>query len=458
VHKIRYQRIFADSYPRLFIDIMRLLSLRLRLFLLACGFLPLWSQAAPPIAHWQTPQGARVYFVASDALPILDVQVQFPAGSAQDPPGKSGLSALTFSLLETGAGALDEEQIADAWADEGAQFSASTDPDRGGVRLRTLAAQPQRGRSLALLQTLLSKPNFPTVALQREKNRIIEEIKEADTRPDALASKAFFAALYPGHPYGVHPDVQSVSGLEREDVFGFYRRTVWASQAVISIVGQLSRQEAQEIAQGIAAALPSSSEAPARALPEVVWPAARVQKIAHHAQQSHILMGLPTIARGDADYFPLLVGNYVLGGGGFVSRLMKEVREKRGYAYSVYSYLNPLKQPGVFQIGLQTRREQAQEALATTNAVLSAFIADGPSAQELSAAQDNLANSLALRIDSNAKLLDYLSLIGFYELPLTYLDEFAHKVRAVTRQQIREAFGRHIRPEHLITVIVAPPP
>jgi zinc protease len=149
------------------------------------------------------------------------------------------------------------------------------------------------------------------------------------------------------------------------------------------------------------------------------------------------------------------VGNYTLGGGGFVSRLMKEVREKRGYAYSVYSYFAPRKLAGPFEMGMQTKRDQAQSAIKLANEVLTEFITQGPTAEELAAAKKNMIDGLALRLDSNAKLLGYLSAIGFYGLPLSYIDDFPAKVRAVTVEQVRAAFARHVTRDNLVTVIVA---
>jgi zinc protease len=166
-------------------------------------------------------------------------------------------------------------------------------------------------------------------------------------------------------------------------------------------------------------------------------------------------MGLPSLRRGDPDFFPLLVGNYTLGGGGFVSRLMNEVREKRGLAYDVHSYFAPRKLEGPFQIGLETKRGQAAEALKVVDAALDRFLHTGPSAAELKAAKQNLVDGMALRIDSNAKLLGYLSAIGFYRLPMTYLDDFPKRVEAVTAEQVRAAFSRHVVRERLVTVIVA---
>jgi zinc protease len=163
------------------------------------------------------------------------------------------------------------------------------------------------------------------------------------------------------------------------------------------------------------------------------------------------------MSRSDPDYFPLYVGNYILGGGGFVSRLMNEVREKRGLAYSVYSYFMPLQQPGVFQIGLQTKKEQADEALTLVRKTVAEFVAKGPTEKELIAAKQNIIGGFALRIDSNHKILDYLSIIGFYELPLSYLDDFTDRIERVTTGQIHDAFVRHIHPQAMAIVIVGAP-
>jgi zinc protease len=163
------------------------------------------------------------------------------------------------------------------------------------------------------------------------------------------------------------------------------------------------------------------------------------------------------MARNDEDYFPLYVGNYILGGGGFVSRLMNEVREKRGLAYSVYSYFMPMQQPGAFQIGLQTKKEQADESLKLVRETLRAFVDKGVTEKELLAAKQNIIGGFPLRIDSNKKIIDYLSVIGFYDLPLTYLDDFTARVDKVTTRQIQDAFKRRIDPDSLATVIVGAP-
>jgi zinc protease len=193
------------------------------------------------------------------------------------------------------------------------------------------------------------------------------------------------------------------------------------------------------------------------ALPAIGVPDSTPKRIAHPATQSHILLGMPSLSRGDPDFFALTVGNYVLGGGGFVSRLMNEVREKRGLAYSVYSYFMPLSEPGPFQLGLQTKKEQANDALKLVNSVVANYVENGPTAAELKAAKDNLAGGFALRIDNNRKILDNLSVIGFYKLPLDYLDRWVDNVERVTVADVKAAFARHVKPAQFATVVVGAP-
>jgi zinc protease len=343
-------------------------------------------------------------------------------------------------------------------ADIGAQLGGSFDQDRSSVSLRTLSSAAERDKALDIMARVLQHPLFAAEILAREKARVIAALKEAETKPESIADKAFQKALYGAHPYAlqVSGDVASVEKITAQDLGDFYRTHYQASAAVVAIMGDVSRAQAEAIAQRLTAQLPSGAKAPA--LPDVVMKIApSEQRIAHPASQSHILIGAPGMARSDPDYFPLYVGNYILGGGGFVSRLMAEVREKRGLAYSVYSYFMPLKQPGAFQIGLQTKKEQADEALQLVRSTLAEFIAKGPTEKELVAAKQNIIGGFPLRIDSNRKILDYLSIIGFYDMPLTYLDDFSRNVEQVSVAQIRAAFARHVDPQAMATVIVGAP-
>ncbi|MBP5988013.1 MAG: insulinase family protein [Azonexus sp.] len=409
--------------------------------------------AGVKIEHWVSPSGARVYFVESRVLPMLDIQVDFAAGSMFDPEGKSGLAALTRATLDNGAGKLDETAIAEQLADIGANLGGGADTDRASVALRTLSAKDKREPALAILKTVLHQPLFDGAIFEREKNRTIAGLKEAMTRPDSIAGKAFWAAMYPNHPYGRQATPESVAALNRDDLAAFHARYYVAANASITLVGDLSRSEAEKIAEAIAAGLPKGAAATLPAAPELA--AGNSIALTHPASQAHVYIGLPAIERGNPDFFPLLVGNYTLGGGGFVSRLMKEVRDQRGYAYSVYSYFAPMRQTGPFQIGLQTKRSQAKDAIKVAREVLDGFLKNGPSDEELAAAKANLTGSFPLRLDSNKKILDNVANIGFYGLPLDYLDQYQAKVQAVTANDIKTAFARNVRADSLVTVTVA---
>lgn len=410
------------------------------------------AQAGLTIQNWTTANGTRVYFVESRALPIVDVQVDFRAGGTEVAPGKAGLAGLTRGLLDAGAGELDEDAIANRVADLGAQIGGGADMDRASVSLRTLSSPVEREGAVALLATLIQRPTFPAAAVEREKSRSIAGLKESDTQPDAILSRRFAAAVFPDHPYGRLPSADSMASLNREDLVDFHRRHYTAAGAVVSIVGDVSRSEAEAIATRLTGALPVG-EAPVQPA-DATLAVGQTIRVPHPSAQAHIAVGQPGIRRGDPDFFPLVVGNYILGGGGFVSRLTREVREKRGYAYSVYSYFSPQRSAGPFQIGLQTKGSQADDALKVVSETLGTFLKDGPTEGELKAAKENLVNGFALRLDSNRKMLEQVAVIGSYGLPLDYLDTYRAKVSAVTAAQIRDAFRRHVSPERLVTVVV----
>jgi zinc protease len=414
--------------------------------------------ATPNIQHWQHASGTKILFVEDHDIPMLDVAVSVPAGSGFDIAEKSGVAALTHHLLDLGAEGWSEDDIARGMADIGAQLGGSFDQDRASITLRTLSHPLERDKALEIMSRVLQRPLFPEAVLVREKARILAALREAETKPESIADKAFQKAVYGVHPYSLVAtgEIATVEKITPQDLRDFYQSHYRASAAVVAIMGDISRAEAEAIAAKLTTQL-ADGGAPI-ALDKVNTKiASSEQRITHPASQSHILIGAPGMSRSDPDYFPLYVGNYILGGGGFVSRLMSEVREKRGLAYSVYSYFMPLKQTGALQIGLQTKKEQADDALKLVRSTLAEFITQGPSEQELLAAKQNIIGGFPLRIDSNRKILDYLSIIGFYDLPLTYLDDFSGKVERVTVAQIRSAFAQHINPLAMATVIVGAP-
>jgi zinc protease len=427
-----------------------------RLLLAAALLSSITAYATLPIQQWRSATGARVLFVETHDLPMLDVSVDFPAGASRDSREKSGAASLTLRLMGLGVQGLMEEQISERFADVGAQPSGRFDADRAGFSLRTLSSAAERDQALGLMARILQQPTFPQAILDREKARVLAGLRESDTKPETISDREFRHLIYGNHPYGLRGsgEIETVEKLTRADLEEFYRRHYVSDAAIVSIIGDVTREQARAIAEQLTGKLQKSRK-PMSAMPPVpALGAGQTVRIAHPATQAHIVIGQPGIRRKDPDYFPLWLGNYVLGGGGFSSRLSEEIRQKRGFAYSTYSYFNPLGQAGPFQIGLQTKKEQSEEALKVANEVLAAFVADGPTQQELDNAKQNVIGGFPLRIDSNRKILDYLSIIGFYDLPLNYLDEFPGKIEAVTLAEVKDAWRRRIRPDRMATVVV----
>lgn len=411
--------------------------------------------ASPKIQHWTLANGARVYFVESHEIPMLQIRAVFDAGSSRDPADRAGLARLTSAMLAEGTGTLNADDIASQFEGLGAEFGAGVDRDMATVDLRSLSDSTLLDPALGLFAKLLAAPSFPAPSLERQRAQALVALQKDLQLPGAIAEKAYYRELYGEHPYAHDPlgEEASLKAVSREDLVSLYQRYYVGANAWLVIVGDASKRQARQIALHVVGQLPAGHAAvplpPVRALD-----APRQKAMAFPATQTHIYMGQPGVRRGDQDYFPLYVGNYILGGGGFVSRLTDEVREKRGLSYSVYSYFLPLRMPGPFMIGLQTKNAQRDEALKIVHRVLLDFVANGPTDNEIDAAKKNITGGFPLRLDSNSKIAENLAVIGFYGLPLTYLDDFIPHVEAVTADQIREAFRRRIRPDQMVTVIV----
>ena len=437
-----------------------------------CAFFSAGALAALPIQKFQLANGAVVHLVESPAIAMLDVQIDFDGGSRRDPPNKVGLAGMTAALLEKGVVAKngqpgwDENALGEAWADLGAQFGASAGSDRFSFVLRTLTEPDLLAKAVALAARQIAEPAFPDDVWQRDKQKTIAGIKESDTRPATLARRAYSQAVYGGHPYGHEFTEAGVANIATADMRAFYQATVVACRARVNLVGAVNRAQAEQIATAMLARLPQASpQTPCSsqpALPPVaeVQPLAEaVQKtIAFDAAQAQVLIGQPGYKRSDPAFFPLLVGNYILGGGGFVSRLMTEVREKRGLTYGVYSNFAPGMHAGAFTVSLQTRPDQAKQALEVARQVVKDFVANGPLDAEVKAAKDNLIGGFALLIDSNRKLLGNISNIAWYDLPTNYLDTWTAQIEKVTAQDVKAAMAAKLQPEKMVTVILGAKP
>ncbi|MDD4915544.1 MAG: pitrilysin family protein [Methylococcales bacterium] len=425
------------------------------------GLLLLVSQtisAGVNIEHWQTAQGARIYYVQTPTLPMADIRVTFDAGSARD-GSQFGVAALTSSLLGSSSGAWSADEVANRFESVGAVFSSGVSEDMAWLSMRTLTDKALFDKALASFRVVLSQPAFNETDFQREKNLTLAALKHREESPGAIASIAFHKALYHDHPYA-HPEegsMETVGELQAGDLKAFFQKYYVAANAVVVIVGDLSRQQAETVAQSLLDGLPVG-EKPAE-IPPVSMPVEpSTLHINFPSSQTHVLSGTPGTYRKDPDYFSLYVGNYILGGGSLVSRLFDEIREKRGLAYSAASQFVPLYRQGPFVMSLQTRNDQTANAVEVMDNTLRDFIYQGPTEAELNAARQNITGGFAMRIDTNSKLTDYITMIGFYQQPIDYLDVFPSKVEAVTAADIKDAFQRRINPELLQTVTVGGKP
>ena len=425
--------------------------------------------AAIPIQHWVQPSGAKVYLVESPSIPMVDFRLEFDAGGRREPAEKAGLASVTAGMTSKGItaakgtaatpypSALDENQLSEAWTDLGAGFGGGAGSDRMSFSLRSLTYPDLLPKAVQLAARQLGEPAFPEDVWQRERQRFAAAIREANTQPATIAGRAYNAAVYGSHPYGYEMTEASLERISVQDMSQMYQ-LLEPCRAKVSIVGAVTRAQADALVTTLLSRLPAAAAGRCEPRPPVaeVAPltAPVVREIPFASAQAHVLIGQPGYKRSDPDYFALMVGNYTLGGGGLVSRLSQEVREKRGLSYAISSHFSPGLHAGAFTISLQTRPDQAAQAVQVAKEVVAQFVANGPSAAELKAAKDYLIGGFPLLIDSNRKLLDNVASIAWNDLPLNYLDTWVGQVQRITAADVKAAFGRKLQPQRMVTVIL----
>lgn len=413
------------------------------------------SKRTLDIQQWRTAEGAKVLFVEARQLPMFDLRLTFAAGSSRD-DGVPGVATLTNAMLNEGVPGKDVTAIAQGFEGLGADFSNGGYRDMALVGLRSLSATEQREPALALFEQVIGQPTFPEDSLARIKNQLLAGFAYQKQNPGKLAGLELFRRLYGEHPYG-HPSEgteQTVPGISREQLQAFHQRAYAAGNAVIALVGDLSRGEAEAIAAQVSAALPKGSALPATEQPAEPKPG--LSHIDFPSTQTHLMLAELGIDRRDPDYAALTLGNQILGGGGFGTRLMTEVREKRGLTYGVYSVFSPMQARGPFMINLQTRAELSEGTLQLVQGILRDYLASGPTQQELDDAKRELAGSFPLSTASNADIVGQLGAMGFYDLPLSYLDDFMNEVQSLSVEQVKAAMAKHLAVDKLVIVTAGP--
>ena len=397
------------------------------------------TQADVEISKYVTKNGVEILYTKSENIPMIDIKITFDAGSNKDGELK-GLSMLTHSLLDEGTSKMNSEAIASAFESTGAIFSTSVNKDKSSVSLRSLADKKYLEPSVKMLLKILSDSVFPKSEVILQKERTLSSISEDKSDPSEVSSNLFFKEIYGNYAYGF-PSIgseESIEKIKRKDIINFYKENINSSNASIAIVSSLSKKDIINLSEKISKSLSFSS--PKKNSLNNFQKNNKKKYIfkKFNSEQAHIYIGGQSIKRGSKNHLPLYVGNYIFGGSGFSARLMKELRVKRGLTYGVYSYIYPMKNIGPFVVGIETKAEQAQESVRLIHKMLKEFHANGPTDKELTHAKEAIINGFPLRIDSNQDILNYLSMINYYDLPINYLNTFTDKISKITKKDILE--------------------
>ncbi len=412
----------------------------------------------PAIQEWHTASGMRVLFVNAPEIPVVNIRLTFAAGSSRDTavrPGLFGLASLTAQLLDEGTRSQTTDQIAARFEALGTNYSANAYRDMFAVELQSLADQGHLQASVDQMLALLQDAQFPAESMDRIFQNASIGQKQREESPESIASIRFFRELYGAHPYG-EPTTGTQASLKkitREDLLAFRDRFLVAENASLAITGQLTAEQAHALAASIDQGLRHGQKADP--LPDPVpLTAPRTVTVPFQSSQTHVLMGELGITRANPDLITLSVGNEVLGGGDFNALLMKELREKRGLTYGAYSGFSPMLQSGPFILSYSTRGDQAAQSLSVAQDTLKRFLQTGPDPEALKEAKDGLLKGFPLSLASNASINGYLAMMGFYGLPVSYLQNYWQSVASVTPEQVKTAFQTYVHPDRMLTVIV----
>jgi zinc protease len=407
------------------------------------------------IQDLQSPGGTAFWLVEEPSIPIVALEISFRGGARLDPPDRAGLANLMVGLIEEGSGDLDAVGFSKARDDLSARlsFSAGRDAVDVSARMLTETLDP----AVDLLATALAEPRFDEEPVARVRAQILSVIAESGTEPDNVAAEAWYAGAFPQHPYGRPTDgtVESVAAITRDDLVAAHARLLTRANARIAVVGAIDAERAGRMIDTVLAGLPMGEALARSQSPDQPPPGLRVIELG--VPQSAAVFGHAGLRRDDPDFIPAYVMNYILGGGGFASRLMHEVREKRGLAYGVYSYLAIRDETALYLGGVQTANARMAETLDVIKAEWARMAADGITADELDRAKRYLTGAFPLSFDSNAKIARYLVFMQEEELGIDYIEKRNGLIKAVTLDDVKRVAARLLKPENLSIVVVGQP-
>jgi zinc protease len=410
--------------------------------------------AAPLGTRTVLDNGATLLVAERPGIPMVVMTLLLKTGAVADPEDKAGLANLTAALLTRGTELFTAQALAEELDYLGASLTVDADYETTTLSLTTLTKNLER--ALTLLAQVIRAPTFPVSELERKRKEIIGRLHSREEDPGWVARKVFLEKLYPHHPFGrlVEGQPSTLATITQDDVKQFHHTYYRPNNAIIALAGDITQPQAVRFLNAHLADWQPMD------LPAVVWPeaphtAGQRVTIDKTVSQANVLLGHPGIARSHPDYYAVLVMNYILGGGGFGSRLMDRIREELGLVYSISSSFTTRKHPGPFVIGLQTKNASALEAIDESLQVIRRFIEQGASAEELAAAKAYFINSFPLRLVSNRDVAALLPVIEFYELGLDYPDRYADLIGQVTLEQVHDAARTHLHLDQLVQVVVA---
>lgn len=412
------------------------------------------ANASTKVETWKTAEGADVYYLNAPEIPIVDLILSVDAGAIRE-GNAYGLASLTASMMTTGTSRLDEEDFLVELDNLQSSISAGASTYSTYFSLRSLSKESALTPSLALFYEVLEDAKFEEKIFKRDRAQAIDGQKAILDNPGAIASELYYAALYPNSVIGATSKMlqESLSTLTLEDLQAFRDQYYNMQGAKIVFVGDISKTQAATIAANISETLGVGEihQAPAQITPVTMN---ITEEQTFNSPQTQVIIGQPAIDRFDKDYLPLIVGNHLLGGSGLTSILMTTIREKDGLTYGISSRFSPSFYEGPFTISFSTKNESVDEAISKTRDVVTEFIEQGPDAELLERAKNNFLGSLVLDLNSNSKLANSILMLASYNLPLDYYETLPEKVRAITPEEIQEAFKRHVNPQEMTTVIV----
>ncbi len=412
--------------------------------------------AAVDIERVRSPGGIEAWLVRDQTIPIISMSFSFAGAAALDPPGKQGLADMVSSLLDEGAGDLDSEAFQRAVEDISASISFDAGRERFHGSVRMLGRH--RDAAFRLLKLAVTEPRFDAKPVERIRAQLIASLMSQQENPRRIAGRTWYRTVFPGHPYGnpVAGTTDSVKAIQSADLKRFTAERFGRDNLLIGVVGDITSDELGRRLDEVFAGLAARS-APVRVIDVRPDGAGKLVIVRKPIPQSVVVFGQRGVKRDDKDYYAAYVMNYILGGGGFSSRLTEEIREKRGLAYSVYSYLNPLDHAGLIMGGLGTRNDRVATSLEILRSEWTRIARDGVSDDELRAAKSYINGSFPLRLDSSRRIANLLVAIQVSKLGIDYLDRRPALINAVSRDKIRNVARRLLEPDGLTVVVVGDP-